>query len=131
MLLHSLLSVLLFAVLPGGAGVPEPDDLLTEVSTADSYSLTIRRSQSDRPRILACIGRLTGQHLPVDEGQTLVAETDGIHLTYLSGRRLLVLATQQPSAVHADRARVLGGQLRECLEDNHLPTQPTNRSEYP
>lgn len=89
--------------------------LVNEYSQPNEYQLDIRLDASRRAELTACIERATGLDLPEAVTDYLVAEADGINLTYLPGHNHLSLTSTDYTPVAADLARRTGRVIRGCL----------------
>ena len=114
MLFPTLLTTLLLS-LPN-AGQEKVDILVNEVSHDNQYELDIRLDPSRSHDVTDCIGELIGLSLPDRVTENLVAEAEGINLTYLPERNHLALKTTDLTTSAADRARAAGQELKGCLE---------------
>ena len=114
MLFPTLLTSLLLTI--PGAGQKQIDVLVNEYSQPNQYELDIRLEMSRSQELTDCIGQLTG--IAIDHPITthLVAETEGINLTYLPNHNHLALKATDYTAASADRARAAGRELKGCLE---------------
>ncbi len=114
MLFTTILYALLFSFPHGGQeGV---NVLVNEFSRYNQYQLDIRLDQSRSKEMINCIGQLTGLSLPSPVTENVVAEAEGINLTYLVERNHLALSAIDFTPAAADRARLAGQELKGCLE---------------
>ena len=99
-----------------------PDDaqrsshyLVTEINDAETYNLTIRLDEDREADMRAYMEALTGRDLSEPGTETITAENDGINLTYLASRHMLVLSTSVPSKDNAERAYRIGEEMKRHL----------------
>ncbi|WP_116126316.1 hypothetical protein [Lewinella sp. IMCC34183] len=116
MLFQYLLLALLFtAFFAPGDAQRSSRYLVTEITETDTYNLTVRLDENREADMLDYMEALTGQDLSEPGAETITAENDGINLTYLASRHMLVLSTSAPSADNADRAHRIGEELKRSL----------------
>ena len=114
MLFPTLLTSMLLT-LPG-FGPEKIDVLVNEYSQPNQYELDIRLDMSRSRELTDCIGQLTGLAIALPVTDNVVAETEGINLTYLPDHNHLALKTTDYTTTSADRARAAGEKIKGCLE---------------
>ena len=113
-MLFPTLFTLFLSVVPGH---PEKVDvLINEFSQPNQYQLDIRLDKSRSQEITNCIAELTGLSLTEPVTENVVAEAEGMNLTYLPKFNHLALIATDYTPSSADRARAAGQELKGCLE---------------
>lgn len=120
------LPVLLYSTLLASPqfGPSGKEVILNEYSQPLQYQLDIRLEASRQAELAGCIERATGLDTGGPLTDYLVAEAEGMNLTYLPERNHMALIATDFTVESADRARETGRQIKECLEI--FPTSATN-----
>ncbi|MGB3800399.1 MAG: hypothetical protein WA952_11355 [Lewinella sp.] len=114
MLFPTLLTALLVSL--SAAQPVKVDFLVNEFSQPNAYQLDIRLEPARSQDLTICISHLIGITLPERVTDKVVAEADGVNLTYLPEHNHLALLATDYTQASADRARSAGQEMMSCLE---------------